>query len=510
MKTFSNTAKVIMALNIAVGALCMLLLGQFVIAKSDQSKLRDYSNSLILRANGVAMQSEWVLDKVNHFLSQPCSDEDLFQLRFLLYQYSYLLDIGRLHNDKLICTAGRGRLTSPVVLPPPDLVEKTGVRLWRAVKGLFDPRIQLDVASRNDAVVFTSPDAFNSVSLPVPGYSARITTADERHIYQSFGAKEVYSRQRSAWYRSFRQVYQCSKLYNICIYVRQNASGIFSLPFYVIVLISLWGGLLSGTLSLAAVLLIERSKSLSKQLHRAVRNKQLYVRYQPIVRLSDNKMVGAEVLVRWTNSKGEAIPPDIFIPVAEKLGFIGQITRQVTCMALKDLQNILSGDNTFYLSINLDVTDVLDLNFESYLAAIVQRFGIARGKIMLEITERSTANHTLLCERLTALHDAGYKIALDDFGTGYSNLSYLALMPFDVIKIDRMFTEAIGTDSVNAQMVEHLFGMMTMFDAIVVVEGIETHEQVAYVSEHCADAFAQGWYFGKPVSGTELREKYLQ
>ncbi|PWC22295.1 hypothetical protein DDT52_03320 [Brenneria roseae subsp. roseae] len=509
MKSISRTAKVIMVFNIALGALCMLLLCQFVIAKIDQGKLRDYSDSLMLRANNVAMQSERAMNEVRQLSSAPCTDEDLFQLSFLVYKYSYLLDIGRLHDDKLVCSAGRGRLTSAVALPAPDLVGKNKTRLWRAVKGLLDARIATDIASQNDIIVFTSPDAFHSVSLSIPGYSALLTTADDRHIYQSFGVKGEYSRQSSAWYQQYRLGYQCSKLYNICAYVRLHASGLFSLPFYIGVAIALLGGLLSGALSLTVILLIEQNKSFSKQLQSAVRDKQLYVRYQPLVCLRDDKMVGAEVLVRWINRKGEEIPPDVFIPEAEKLGIIGQITRQVTRMALEEFRDFLIRNKTFHLSINLDISDVLDPDFQPYLAELLQRFGIAREQIMLEITERSTANHTLMSERLTALHDAGYRVALDDFGTGYSNLSYLAVMPFDVIKIDRMFTEAIGTDSVNAQMVDHLFDMMAMFNAMVVVEGIETREQAIYVGEHCTDAIGQGWYFGKPMSGADLKAQYL-
>ncbi|MEE3650351.1 MULTISPECIES: EAL domain-containing protein [unclassified Brenneria] len=509
MKSISRTAKVAMIFNIALGALCMLLLGQLVIAEIDQQKLRDYSASLVLRADGVAMQSARAIDEASRLAFDPCTDDDLFHLRFLVYKYRYLLDIGRLHDGKLICTAGRGILPSPLELPASDLVGKSGARLWRAIKGLIDPRMEMDAASQNDVVVFTSPDAFERFSLPIPGYSALITTADDGHIFQTFGAKETYSRQGSAWYQQYRLGYQCSQVYNICIYVRLNGSGIFSLPVYISMIVSLLGGLLSGALSLVAILLIERNKSFSKQLYRAVCDKQFHVRFQPIVCLRDNKMIGAEALIRWTNRQGEAIPPDVFIPVAEKMGIIGQITRQVTRMALMDLQDILTASKTFYISINLDISDVLDTDFQSYLDELTQLSGIARQQIMLEVTERSTANHTLMSKRLTELHDAGYRIALDDFGTGYSNLSYLAVMPFDVIKIDRIFTEAIGTDSVNAQMVEYLFNLMAMFDATVVVEGIETAEQAGYVGQHCPHAVGQGWYFGKPVSSADLKARYL-
>ncbi|MEE3660363.1 EAL domain-containing protein [Brenneria sp. g21c3] len=509
MRSIGRKAKVIMAFNIACGALCLLLIGQFVTAKMDQNKLKYYSDALIRRANGVAMQTAQAINNAGYSSVTPCSDDDLYQLRFLAYKYRYLLDVGRLRDGKLICSAGRGILTPPVALPKPDLVEKdTG--FWRAAKGLLDPRMEMDIAARGDVAVFTSPDAFHGFSLPAPGYSARMTTVDERHIYQTFGAgDEEYSRQPSAWYHQYRLGYQCSKVYNICIYVRMNSSGIFALPPYIVAILALLGGILSGSLSLAAFLLIERNRSFSKQVYSAVCAKQLHVNYQPLVCLRNHKVVGAEVLARWTNNKGENIPPDVFIPVAEKLGIIGEITRQVAHLALDELKDILIQNKNFYLSINLDIKDIVEPEFQSYLDRLVDSFSIAREQIMLEITERSTANHAVMSERLAILHDAGYKIALDDFGTGYSNLSYLAVMPFDAIKIDKMFTEAIGTDSINAQMVEHLFSMMAMFNATVVVEGIETYEQAVYIGNRCPHSVGQGWYFGKPMSAGYFR-KYFQ
>ncbi|MEC5342003.1 EAL domain-containing protein [Brenneria populi] len=497
-----------MAFNIVCGALCLLLVGQMVIARIDQNKLNNYGAALIRRANDVAMQSVRAMDDAEYVAPAPCSDDDLFQLRFLVYKYRYLLDIARLRDGELICSAGRGVLPLPEPLPKPDLVEKN-IGFWRAAKGPLDPRIEVDIASRGDIAVFTSPDAFHSFSLPVPGYSALMTTADERHIYQNFGAGgETYSRQRSAWYHQYRLGYQCSNIYNICIYARLNASGLLSLPFYINLILALVGGVMSGSLSLAVILLIERNRSFSKQVYSAVCGRELYVNYQPLICLRSRETIGAEALVRWTNHKGENIPPDIFIPVAERLGIIGQITRQVAYTALEELHDILIQNKNFYLSINLDIKDIVEPEFQRYLDELVERFGIARKQIMLEITERSTANHAVMSERLAILHDAGYKIALDDFGTGYSNLSYLAVMPFDAIKIDKIFTEAIGTDSINAQMVEHLFNMMAMFNAAVVVEGIETYEQAVYVGERCPDSVGQGWYFGKPMGGESFRQYY--
>lgn len=128
---------------------------------------------------------------------------------------------------------------------------------------------------------------------------------------------------------------------------------------------------------------------------------------------------------------------------------------------------------------------------------------------MLEVTERSTAAHAELADKLNALRQEGYRIALDDFGTGYCNLSYLSSLPFDTLKIDKMFTSAIGTGSVNAKIVDLLFNLTTDFNTSVTVEGVETPEQAEYIRQHSPNAAVQGWHFGYPMSAKALQEKYF-
>ncbi|WP_280514807.1 EAL domain-containing protein [Candidatus Symbiopectobacterium sp. 'North America'] len=123
-----------------------------------------------------------------------------------------------------------------------------------------------------------------------------------------------------------------------------------------------------------------------------------------------------------------------------------------------------------------------------------------RERVILELTERSTASPQVLEVALQSLQQQGHKIALDDFGTGYSNLDYLSRFSFNLVKIDKIFVGAIGTDFVNAAFTDVLFSLVQKLDASIVVEGVETQEQAAYVARHCPNAIVQGWYFGRPAS----------
>lgn len=510
MKAMNYKAWMMTIASILVGAFCMLLICQISIAMLDQGKVNDYADSIIARADEVVTESMTSIEDIHAYTFIPCSPEDIFQLRYLVFNAHYLHDIGRLKNNALVCTAVRGIIDPPIPLPKADMHQADGVRLWSGVTGLSDARIQTDIASRYDIAVFTAPSAFQRFTLPVRGYSALLISADNGHVYQSFGAiqSDVLT-QPSTWYNQYRQQRRCSNTHDVCIYARLNDSGVLALKPGIIVAIVLAGAAIGGGISMLLLLLIERDSLLCRQLLHAVKKHELYLEYQPIVCMKRMQIIGVESLVRWNNKGKDPISPEVFIPIAEQQGIINEITHQVTDRALAELQAILQKHPAFYVSINLDISDVLDDDFRNYLNAQVEKYGLSRRQIMLEVTERSTAAHAELADKLNALRQEGYRIALDDFGTGYCNLSYLSSLPFDTLKIDKMFTSAIGTGSVNAKIVDLLFKLTADFNTSVTVEGVETPEQAEYIRQHSPNAAVQGWHFGYPMSAEVLEEKYF-
>ena len=165
---------------------------------------------------------------------------------------------------------------------------------------------------------------------------------------------------------------------------------------------------------------------------------------------------------------------------------------------------VLRADAGLYLGINLTAEDLLDAQFHEYLDEQAAHHGIAATSVVLEITERSTAMRDDLVRNIRHLRAKGYRFCIDDFGTGYSSLDYLATLPLDAVKIDKLFTQAAGSDSVVGQIFEPMCTMALALRVGIVVEGIETEQQAEHVRRLAPQAVGQGWLLGRPVAIHDL------
>jgi sensor c-di-GMP phosphodiesterase-like protein len=225
----------------------------------------------------------------------------------------------------------------------------------------------------------------------------------------------------------------------------------------------------------------------------------LYLVYQPIVQLPSRRIIGAEALLRWTNKQGLAVGPGTFIKIAEEQGFVGAITRLVVRHALRDFGEILRSHPGFRLSINAAAEDLADPNFLPMLDRSLDQAAIPAQSLAIEITEGSTVMRKASIETIRALREQGHCVHIDDFGTGYSSLSYLHDLSVDAIKIDRAFTQAIGTGSVIVAILPQILSMAGALNLQVIAEGVETDEQASYFTSAVRPVLAQGWLFGRPV-----------
>jgi sensor c-di-GMP phosphodiesterase-like protein len=239
-------------------------------------------------------------------------------------------------------------------------------------------------------------------------------------------------------------------------------------------------------------------------LRRAIRSGRINLVYQPVVHLESEAVVGAEAMVRWNNDAGEEVKPETFIALAEEKGFVGEITRFVLRKSVEELADLLVTGN-FKLTINISATDLSDPGFFSQLKHAITIAHVPPSAIGLELTERSTADQDVAIHAISELKAAGHSVYIDDFGTGYSSLSYLHNLAIDAIKIDRNFTQTIGTDAVTASVVPQILNIASELNLMVVVEGIETSEQAEYFRKAGAGILGQGWFFGKPVPAPQLK-----
>jgi sensor c-di-GMP phosphodiesterase-like protein len=259
------------------------------------------------------------------------------------------------------------------------------------------------------------------------------------------------------------------------------------------------GALSGGGVSFAAFLYHHRPRSISEEVRQAIDNDRLTLVYQPLVRMQDNEIIGVETLARLTAENGEQVSPEVFIKLAEEGGFIDRLTRIVICTALREMEPRLKASPDFHCGINLSTSDILDPTLCDFLDREVKKNGLSPHQVILEVTERSSADPAQLMSSMESFRKRGFEFYLDDFGTGYSNLSYLAKLPIKGIKLDRMFTQAIGTEAIGSKIAESVCAVADALNLQLIVEGIETEEQAAYIGSLSPMAIGQGWLYGRPV-----------
>lgn len=238
----------------------------------------------------------------------------------------------------------------------------------------------------------------------------------------------------------------------------------------------------------------------------AIANKKLSVNYQPQFRLGSNQISGVEVLARWHHPQEGMIPPDMFIPLAEKHGLITDITDFVMQTAISELtESGLLYKFIPRVSFNVSAADFNSSNgaerFLHNLAELPGHWSV----VELELTETSALlNLEGVKNVLGVLSERGVQVSLDDFGTGYSSLSTLRLLPIQELKIDQSFIRDITQNNQDARLVKTIIAMAQALHLRVVAEGVETQQQAHYLKQAgCQEV--QGYLYAKPMSLAALQ-----
>ena len=222
--------------------------------------------------------------------------------------------------------------------------------------------------------------------------------------------------------------------------------------------------------------------------------------YQPIVVASDERVVGAEALIRWNHPLRKLVPPDAFIPLAEQTGLILKIGEWVFRTALLQLRAWDgAGIRVDRLAINISARQFHHSNLVETVERLLAETGVAPGRVELELTEtvvmRDVDATIVTLSRLKAL---GVHLSIDDFGTGYSSLSYLKRFPIDTLKIDRSFTRDASNGAADAAIVATIVSLGHNLQKRVVAEGVETRGQIDFLRSVGCDEL-QGFYFSRPL-----------
>jgi diguanylate cyclase (GGDEF)-like protein/PAS domain S-box-containing protein len=252
-----------------------------------------------------------------------------------------------------------------------------------------------------------------------------------------------------------------------------------------------------------------RRLQLTGDLRRALAEGQLTVNYQPLIRLTDGKMLGVEALLRWNHPTIGLVAPGDFIPLAEESGLImsiGSFVLNEACRQLK-LWQTEHPDAPQYVSVNLSVRQFQrEGHVVDEVRGALERNGLRGPHLMLEITESVLMeDRAPIVRDLEALRKLGVRIAIDDFGTGYSALSYLREFPIDTVKMDRSFVNNLGDGSADSALVRSVVELGEALDMQIIAEGIEVQGQLDSVSDLRCD-IGQGYFFAPPLDADAMRD----
>lgn len=245
----------------------------------------------------------------------------------------------------------------------------------------------------------------------------------------------------------------------------------------------------------------EYRRRLEDDLRLAVEQRELKLVFQPIVDLRTGQLAGAEALLRWQHAERGAISPEVFIPLAERIGLIGEIGRQVLNEACRQAAHWRQDGLDIYVSVNVSASQIPEeLPPESILETL-RRHGLPSQAIALEITEGVLmGNISVVQNWIAQLRAAGLRIYLDDFGTGYSSLSYLKRFPMDTVKVDKSFIMDMSDDHT---LVDAIITMTGSLGLTVVAEGIEEIEQLDLLRA-MGCGYGQGYLFSRPVAAADF------
>jgi diguanylate cyclase (GGDEF)-like protein/PAS domain S-box-containing protein len=241
---------------------------------------------------------------------------------------------------------------------------------------------------------------------------------------------------------------------------------------------------------------------IERELRQALGREELVLHYQPVIALASGEITGLEALVRWQHPDRGLLDPSEFVAIAEESGLIDPIGRWVqesACRQALEWHQLRPDQRLLDISVNLSARQVAHRDLADSVAEVLARTGLDPPHLHLEITESVLVEESAAATAtLKALSEIGVKLVLDDFGTGYSSLAYLNHFPFDALKIDRSFIDALGIEEERTAIVEAIIGMARALSLDVIAEGVENEAQLSELRRLGCD-YAQGHLFSRAL-----------
>lgn len=245
-----------------------------------------------------------------------------------------------------------------------------------------------------------------------------------------------------------------------------------------------------------------RRQRLKAALREAVRDRSFSVVYQPMFTADTIQVACCEALSRWYHPDFGAVSPADYIPLAEEMGIVGELTRHMLDVACRDCAGWTNGAS---VSVNLSANDLRNRDIVDMVMSALKSANLDASRLQVEVTESAFVQDARKAKAiLKDLRSKGVTIAIDDFGTGYSSLSYLNVLPLNKIKIDRSFVSDITNDDRTFKLLKGLVHLSRELGLEIVVEGVETEEQLALIRSTKSADLIQGFIFGTPMPNSGI------
>jgi sensor c-di-GMP phosphodiesterase-like protein len=502
-------AAIAILLAAAGGATGGYLLGRVHARHMAEASLANSAAKLEGMLDSFLHESNSLLNTLNTSGTPTCSQAEIAWFRKLIYHSTYLRDAGRMHGGRMECSADFGAVGLPRTSFHPNSSTSDGFNIYANLPPYASGKWPVFLLQKGDSYVVEDPGFERQWEAIYKDYDVFFPSGPAHRWLRPNGRNShirgaIVSRDWQGLLGDTVYATRCSAATHSCTVAYGSYAAALYADRFQLVLFAALGALSSVLIVLAYLFVYQHSRSMSQQLRRAIRRDKLRMVYQPIVDLATRRIVEIEALARWTDEDGFAVRPDIFVRIAEERGFVGELTELVVRHALRDFGQLLRRDPGFRLNINVTASDLVDDGFLPMLERSLQSEGVAAPSLVIEVTESSTARRLAAIHTIHQLRRRGHSVQIDDFGTGYSSLAYLKDLAVDAIKIDKAFTQAIGTEAVIGHILPQILAMAESLDLMVIVEGIETEEQARYFAGSQRPLLGQGWLFGRPVRADEL------
>lgn len=506
-------ALIVALVAIAIPVLFAIDQSKNVGIKIEMDRMLSIAKDVLRRSDGTADQVEKGIKKLETAgASNPCSDSNLAIMRDIDLSSSYIQTVGHVSHDKLKCSS-LVNIGSEIYLGSVDHITSKGVRLRLNLKLPSIPKTTFLTIERNGYIAIIDNNLPIDATEEDNDVSLMTFSLDNDNNFTSRGIIDP------AWIRELKEHQETTFVKNgyVVAIVKSKKYLIGALAAHPvsyldriaqnIALVLVPVGLLAG--SLLAIVIFYTAKqqmSIPTALKNALKRKEFFLEYQPIVNLQTREWVGVEALIRWRLPNGNIVRPDLFIPIAEECGIIKRITKRMIELVALDVGNLFRLYPDFHISINLSAADLHSKHIVEQICSLIKASNANPKNLIVEVTERGFLNAELALEVVQEIRASGVRVAIDDFGTGYSSLSYLGTFKIDFLKIDKLFVDTLGIDAPTSNVVSHIIEMAKTLNLEMIAEGIETEAQAKFLLDHGVQ-YGQGWLFGKPTAMTDVISK---